>query len=145
MKLSIGSLGSNSSGKIVNLLTNDVQSIERFSLDGHFLWIGVLETIVVLCILWSYVGVMILLAIVYTCCVMCLQMICGKCIQLIWYESFSILKTRGLFKNLSCRTKRVRKTDLRIKLMNEIIKSIHLVKMYVWERPFQIKVERVRK
>jgi hypothetical protein len=29
--------------------------------------------------------------------------------------------------------------------MNEIIKSIHLVKMYVWERPFQFKVERVRK
>ena len=29
--------------------------------------------------------------------------------------------------------------------MNEIVKSIHLVKMYVWERPFQIKVERVRR
>jgi hypothetical protein len=42
------------------------------------------------------------------------------------------------------RTKRVKQTDLRIKLMNEIIKSIHLVKMYVWERPFQSKVERVR-
>jgi hypothetical protein len=43
------------------------------------------------------------------------------------------------------RTKRVKQTDLRIKLMNEIIKSIHLVKMYVWERPFQLKVERVRR
>jgi hypothetical protein len=43
------------------------------------------------------------------------------------------------------RTKRVKQTDLRIKLMNEIIKSIHLVKMYVWERPFQSKVERVRR
>jgi hypothetical protein len=28
--------------------------------------------------------------------------------------------------------------------MNEIVKSMHLVKMYVWERPFQFKVERVR-
>ena len=42
------------------------------------------------------------------------------------------------------RIKRVRQTDLRIKLINEIVKSIHLVKMYVWERPFQLKVERVR-
>ncbi|CAM4809475.1 unnamed protein product [Rotaria magnacalcarata] len=126
MKLSIGSLGKNSSGKIVNLLTNDVQAVERLCLDGHFLWIGVLETIVVLAILWSYIGVTILLAIVYTCLVLFLQMVCGKCIQLIW-------------------AKRVRKTDLRIKLMNEIIKSIHLVKMYVWEKPFQSKVERVRK
>jgi hypothetical protein len=29
--------------------------------------------------------------------------------------------------------------------MNEIVKSMHLVKMYVWERPFQFKVERVRR
>ncbi|CAF2646337.1 unnamed protein product [Rotaria sp. Silwood2] len=126
MRLSIGSLGKHSSGKIVNMLTNDVQTIERLTIDGHFLWIGLLETIVVLGILWSRVGITILLAIVYTCFVLILQMICGKCIQLIW-------------------TKRVRKTDLRIKLMNEIVKSIHLVKMYVWERPFQFKVERVRK
>ena len=46
---------------------------------------------------------------------------------------------------MNFRSKRVQKTDLRIKLMNEIVKSIHLVKMYVWERPFQIKVERVRR
>ncbi|CAF1514132.1 unnamed protein product [Adineta steineri] len=125
-KLSIGSLGTHSSGKIVNMLTNDVQTVERLSLDGHFIWLGLLETVVVLAILWSRVGVTILLAIVYTCIVLLVQIICGKCIQLIW-------------------TKRVRQTDLRIKLMNEIVKSIHLVKMYVWERPFQIKVERVRK
>ncbi|UJR31942.1 hypothetical protein I4U23_019415 [Adineta vaga] len=125
-RLSIGSLGMHSSGKIVNLLTNDVQTIERLAIDGHFIWLGILETIVVLAILWSRVGVTILLATMHTCFVLILQMICGKCIQLIW-------------------TKRVRQTDLRIKLMNEIIKSIHLVKMYVWERPFQIKVERVRR
>jgi phosphopantetheine adenylyltransferase len=43
------------------------------------------------------------------------------------------------------RKKRVNETDLRIKLMNEIVKSIRLVKMYVWERPFQLKVRRVRR
>ncbi|CAF0879243.1 unnamed protein product [Adineta ricciae] len=126
MKLSTRSLGIHSSGKIVNLLTNDVQAIERLALDGHFIWLGLLETIVVLAILWSRVGVTILLAIIYTCFVLLLQMICGKCIQLIW-------------------TKRVRQTDLRIKLMNEVVKSIHLVKMYVWERPFRMKVEDVRR
>lgn len=50
------------------------------------------------------------------------------------------VSTRFLF-----RTKRVRQTDLRLKLMNEIVRSIHLIKMYVWERPFQSKVERVRR
>lgn len=84
MKLSTRSLGVHSSGKIVNLLTNDVQTIERLTLDGNFLWLGLLETIVVLAILWSRVGVTVLLAIIYTCFVLLLQMICGKCIQLIW-------------------------------------------------------------
>lgn len=55
------------------------------------------------------------------------------------------LKILNIFVYISFRTKRVQKTDLRIKLMNEIVKSIHLVKMYVWERPFQLKVERVRR
>lgn len=86
MRLSIGSLGTHSSGKIVNLLTNDVQTVERLALDGHFIWIGLMETIVVMAILWSRVGVTILLALVYTCFVLLLQMICGKSIQLIWSE-----------------------------------------------------------
>lgn len=86
MRLSIGSLGAHSSGKIVNILTNDVQTVERLSLDGHFIWIGLLETIVIMAILWSRVGVTILLAIVYTSFVLILQIICGKCMQLIWCE-----------------------------------------------------------
>jgi ATP-binding cassette subfamily C (CFTR/MRP) protein 4 len=84
MRLSIGSLGTHSSGKIVNMLTNDVATVERLVLDGHFLWLGLVETVVVLAILWSRVGVTILLAIIYTCFVLILQMICAKVIQLIW-------------------------------------------------------------
>ena len=43
------------------------------------------------------------------------------------------------------RSKRVHQTDLRIRVMHEIVKSIHLVKMYAWERPFQFRVERIRR
>ncbi len=71
------------------MLTNDVQTVERLAIDGHFIWLGLLETFVVLAILWSRVGVTILLALIYTCFVLVLQMICGKCIQLIWYEQNS--------------------------------------------------------
>jgi hypothetical protein len=67
------------------MLTDDVKTVERFALDCHFIWLGLLETIVVVAILWSHVGVTILLAIIYTCFVLILQTICGKCIQLISY------------------------------------------------------------
>ena len=91
MRLSIGSLGAHSTGKIINLLTEDVQTVERFVLNGHFFWIGILETVVILSILWHYVGATILWAIFYTCFVMLLQVVCGKVLQLLWYlfHSFS--------------------------------------------------------
>ena len=84
MRLSISSLGQHSSGKIINLLTNDVQTVERLALDAHFIWVGLLETIVILAILWSRVGVTILLAVGYTIFVLMVQIVCGKCMQLIW-------------------------------------------------------------
>ena len=36
-------------------------------------------------------------------------------------------------------------TDKRVALMNELINSIQLVKMYAWERPFFEKIQSVRK
>ena len=36
-------------------------------------------------------------------------------------------------------------TDKRVALMNELINSIQLVKMYAWEKPFFEKIQAVRK
>ncbi|CAF4225185.1 unnamed protein product [Rotaria socialis] len=103
VRLSMGSLGAQSSGKTINIMTNDVQTDDHLRLDTHFLWIGTLETIVVLVILWSHVGFTILLATIYTLMVISVQMLWSKGVQ---------------------------QTDLRIKLMTEIVKPIHLVKMH---------------
>ena len=84
MRLSISSLGQHSSGKIINLLTNDVQTVERLALDAHFIWVGLLETIVILALLWSRVGVSTLLPVGYTIFAVMVQIVCGKCMQLIW-------------------------------------------------------------
>lgn len=70
----------------MNLFTTDVQAVGNAVLYGHFVWLGLMETLVVLAILWSRLGVTILLALIYTCFVLLLQIICGKCTQLIWYE-----------------------------------------------------------
>lgn len=78
-------LGRHSKGKVINLMSNDVQTVENLGFDTHFLWIGTLETVVVLFILWSYIGVTIILAVLYTILVVFIQMMCGKVMQIIWY------------------------------------------------------------
>ena len=72
-------------------MTNDVQTVEHLGFDAHFLWIGTLETIVVLTILWFHVGFIILLAMIYTLLVVSLQMLCAKIMQIIWYARLMLL------------------------------------------------------
>ena len=37
------------------------------------------------------------------------------------------------------------KTDRRIRLMNEIVNGIKVIKMYCWEKPFSLLVDEARK
>ena len=42
------------------------------------------------------------------------------------------------------RRKVVVHTDKRVSLMNEVINSIRLIKMYAWETPFTEKIQKIR-
>lgn len=57
MRLSNTSLGETSVGRVVNLLSNDVNRFDRALFFLHFLWIAPLQTIVVTVLLWQELGV----------------------------------------------------------------------------------------
>lgn len=43
------------------------------------------------------------------------------------------------------RFRNAKKTDSRIRIMNEIIQGIQIIKMYAWERAFAKVVDQIRK
>ena len=45
----------------------------------------------------------------------------------------------------TCRLKSARVTDSRVKVMNEVITGIRVIKMYAWEYAFKKMVDEIRK
>ena len=47
--------------------------------------------------------------------------------------------------NVFSRFKSARVTDMRVKVMNEVISGMRVIKMYAWERAFKGVVDRLRR
>lgn len=52
---------------------------------------------------------------------------------------------RSSLKYYTCRVKTVKKTDQRVGVMNEVISSMQVAKMYTWEDSFGSLVKEIRK
>ncbi|XP_050060622.1 probable multidrug resistance-associated protein lethal(2)03659 isoform X2 [Aphis gossypii] len=124
--LSNKALGKTTVGQMITLISNDVNQFDVLYHKLHFLWIGPLQTIVATYLLWQEIGVSSLIGIAFFFVFIPLQGLMGK-------------------KMSEIHLKIVKKTDERIRLMNEIILGIQVIKMYTWEKPFSKLIEYVRK
>ncbi|KAL5284866.1 ABCC4.2 family protein [Megaselia abdita] len=126
LKLSKTALGDTTSGQVVNLISNDVGRLDLIMLFVHYLWLGPTETIVVTYLLWREIGYASLFGVVFMLCFIPLQGYLGK--------KTSVLRLRTALR-----------TDERVRLMNEIVQGIQVIKMYAWEFPFAKMVEFARR
>ncbi|GFN81907.1 multidrug resistance-associated protein 4 [Plakobranchus ocellatus] len=125
LRLSNKSLNQSSVGQIVNLMSNDVSRFDRGMIYLHFLWLAPLQATAALIILWYEIGPSVFAGLAFLLLLMPAQVLMAK-----------------VFTKL--RRKTAIHTDKRVKVMNEIISGMRIIKMYCWEKPFRHLVEKLR-
>ncbi|XP_037952862.1 probable multidrug resistance-associated protein lethal(2)03659 [Teleopsis dalmanni] len=126
LRLSKTALGDTTSGQVVNLISNDVGRLDLSVIHMHYLWLGPLEIIIVTYLMSREIGVSALFGVAFMLLFLPLQAYLGK--------KTSVLRLRTALR-----------TDERVRMMNEIISGIQVIKMYAWELPFGKMVAYVRK
>ncbi|OAD53879.1 Multidrug resistance-associated protein 5, partial [Eufriesea mexicana] len=122
----LNSLGNISTGKLINLFTNDSQRLFDVIIYGPMIFSG---PIIIIC------------GIVYILWVFSPLALWGIFTFLVFYPcQYLTSRIVGYF-----RSKTVVITDTRVKLMNEILECIKLIKMYSWEKYFSDKLLDIRK
>lgn len=105
----------------INLLSNDLDKFNFVCMMIPFLWIGPMQTLVSIWLLWpllgpSCLGALLILSILTP-------------MQLYLSRKFASYRHRIA----SC-------TDERVRLLNETISSLKLIKFYAWEMPFRARL-----
>ncbi|KPI93323.1 Multidrug resistance-associated protein 4 [Papilio xuthus] len=122
LRMSQTSLGEVAAGKLVNLLSNDVARFDFAFMFLHYFWLVPIQLCVVLVLLYYTAGF-------------------APYVGLFGVFILVLPVQAGLTKLTSIvRRATAQGTDRRIKLMNEFINGIQVIKMYAWEKPFQTMV-----
>ncbi|XP_037285276.2 ATP-binding cassette sub-family C member 4 isoform X2 [Rhipicephalus microplus] len=126
LRLSQAALSKTAVGQMVNLLSNDVNRFDQSVLFVPYLVAGPLQTAVITWVLWQHLGISCIAGISFILLYIPFQGCLGK--------AFSRL-----------RAKTAALTDERIRLVNEFVAGMRVIKMYTWETPFALLVNNMRR
>ena len=125
LRLSPGARQNMSAGQIVNMMSTDASKIEQFSNFMHLTWSTMEQVCVAIALLIRAIGPPALAGV-------------GVVLILIPTQAFVMRHLQQL------RRATVKYTDSRIKLMNEILQGIRVLKVYAWEGSFLQKLMGIR-
>ncbi|XP_077359163.1 ATP-binding cassette sub-family C member 3 isoform X2 [Festucalex cinctus] len=112
-------------GEVVNLMSVDAQRFMDLTTFLNMLWSAPLQIMLALYFLWQNLGPSVLAGV-------------AVMILLIPFNAVIAMKSRAY------QVEQMQYKDSRIKLMNEILNGIKVLKLYAWENSFQEKVLAIR-
>uniref|UniRef100_A0A182K606 Uncharacterized protein n=1 Tax=Anopheles christyi TaxID=43041 RepID=A0A182K606_9DIPT len=113
------------SGTVINLMANDVSRFDYAVIFLHDLWKGPVELVIVAVLVYREIGPAGLIGIGFLLLFIPIQAWLGK-------------------KSAGFRMKAALATDERVRLTNEIMHGIQVIKMYVWEKPYERVIHKLR-
>lgn len=125
LRLSNSALQSESTGKVVTLMSNDAQKLQDVTMAIHALWGSPIYVIVIIGLLYQEVGWATFVGVAV---MALLAPLSGKVAGKLAMLRRSIMKW----------------TDKRVGLMNEVVNGIQMIKYYAWERSFMAEVMKAR-
>ncbi|XP_015790855.1 multidrug resistance-associated protein 4 [Tetranychus urticae] len=126
LRLSQKALGQTTVGQIVNLLTNDITRFDFASEYPFYLIVAPIQALVCIYIMWPLLGISTVVGLAVFLFYVPFQSIMG--------HAFAKLRLWGALR-----------MDERIRLMNEFIPAMRVIKMYAWEKSFAGLVDRARR
>ncbi|XP_075236424.1 ATP-binding cassette sub-family C member 4-like [Lycorma delicatula] len=126
LKLGRTALGDISPGQVVNLVSNDVSRFEFVTITCHYMWSAPLLAAIIAVILFTEIRWAGLIGI------------------LVVFIVVPLLSYVGSLTS-KYRLRIALKTDERVRLTDEVINGIQVIKMYAWEKPFSKLITAARK
>ena len=123
--LSATSKRSSTIGEMNNLISQDAQMFQNFTPFLNMIWSSPLQIIICIFILWRYLGIAAFVGFATT-------------VFFIPLNMYTANKSKVLY------AKKLKSQDLRLKIMNEILSGIKVIKFYGWENPFINLVNKIR-
>ncbi|XP_036920078.1 ATP-binding cassette sub-family C member 2 [Sturnira hondurensis] len=113
-------------GETVNLMSVDAQKLMDVTNYLHMLWSNVLQIVLSTYFLWMELGPSVL---------------AGVAVLLVLIPANGIIAV----KNKAIQVKNMKEKDRRLKIMNEILNGIKILKYFAWEPSFRNQVHNIRK
>jgi len=112
-------------GQVVNMMSNDTTQLQRFIQFGGMILVAPLQIVLSLALIYRQVGSATWVGVGF--------MLALAPVNIVVFGVVGKMRRKVL-----------KYSDLRVKLMNEILAGIRIIKFYAWEKPFKNEVKSLR-